>query len=509
MKSRLVWCLSILILGVFCRDLYAQELLPAASWSFNRCGLDRNGNDEPIILDGSGQGNHLVIKGATCAKGKFGRGGSFDGVDDLAETEENALNFTDKLTISVWVYPETVSGVQTIVNKWYAMDSYSLAIREGEFVFTVAFPGGPWGTTVNVYAPAIEKKWSHVAGVFDGEIQKARIYLNGSRPKGWDHTAKTPGKILQQSTRPVAIGNHPDFAPFKGVIDEVGLYNAALSRDQVRNLAGKGKRLYLGADTNVHPELGQFPDGEENGYDFYIGRLGWSVNKCRIQYPQGVDLITGEQLSPDDVCQFQLEAAAIARPERTYAYWWLAGPNHADAAGKDPLDFGSEQAKYLIEQWREYRHIVYGRTLFADIEGAGWDDCGDEGLCNRNRKVLEGFLRKIAGKGFKPGVYTNPETWLRVFGRKHTFSTPFVLWLTSCDSYCGRSIDRTDLDMVKDTTLGGMRAVIWQYHIDCPDYDATSKNPSAGFVPKPDASEIPYRCTCDLLGGYCPPLPPE
>jgi hypothetical protein len=502
-RSIVLWSIF-LVLGVFCQALNAQELLPAAYWSFNRCGLDVNEDNERIILDGSGNGNHLVLEGVTCARGKFGRAGSFDGVEGLAETEENVLNFTEKLTISAWVYPETVDGVQTIVNKWYGMDSYALSIAKGAFEFKVTFPGGPWGITVTVSAPATAGKWSHVVGVFDGESQKARIYVNGVR----EGSTKTPGNILQQSMRPVAVGNHPTWNPFNGLIDEVGLYNAALSGRQVRNLGGKSRRLYLGADTNVHPELDQFPNGEENGYDFYVGRLGWSVNKCRIQYPPGFDLITGEPLSPDDTCQFQLEAAAIARPERTCAYWWVAGPAHADAAGKSPFDFGKEQAKLLIQQWRTYKHIVYGRTLFADIEGAGWDDCRNGGLCDRNRQVLEGFLQTIAAKGFRSGVYTNPETWLNVFGREYTPSTPFVLWLTSCDTYCGRSVDRAALNTVKNTVLGGMKTVIWQYHIDCPDYDATSMNPCTGFFPNLEVDDVSYRCTCDELGGHCPPEEP-
>ena len=262
----------------------------------------------------------------------------------------------------------------------------------------------------------------------------------------------------------------------------------------------------MGADTNVYPHLDQYPKGEENGYDFYIGRLGWSVNKPRIQYPEGFDLITGEPLSQGHTCQFQLEAAAIARPERTYAYWWVAGPAHADAAGKDPFEFGRKQAKLLIQQRQTYKHIVYGTTLFADIEGTGWDYCRYGGLCDRNQQVLEGFLQTIAAKGFRPGVYTNIETWLDVLGREYNPPMPFVLWLTSCSTYCGRSIDRAALNTVKNTVLGGMKTVIWQYQmgVGCPDYDATSKNPSAGFVPKPEADEIPYRCTCDELGGHCP-----
>ena len=86
MKSRIVCWSIFLVLGVFYQPVCAQELLPAAYWSFNRCGLDLNEDGEPVILDGSGNRNHLVLKGANWARGKFGRAGSFDGFEDLGVT---------------------------------------------------------------------------------------------------------------------------------------------------------------------------------------------------------------------------------------------------------------------------------------------------------------------------------------------------------------------------------------------------------------------------------------
>ena len=143
--------------------------------------------------------------GVACQPAKFGTAADFDGKDDGVEIDDSPdYHFTDALTLAAWVRPDTISGLNTIVNKWYAMDSYMLLIEDGKFVFVVAFPGGTWGTTVSVEAPAVAGKWTHVAGVYDGS--SIMLYLNGKMVS----SAKASGDI-QQSTRPISAGNHPSW----------------------------------------------------------------------------------------------------------------------------------------------------------------------------------------------------------------------------------------------------------------------------------------------------------
>ena len=234
--------------------------LPVAYWSFDRC-------DGGIVLDDRNTDDATdasLIDGASCTSfsgGRFGPAGSFDGIDDRAEIPNNArLNFTgNALSISAWVRPDAVQG-GTIVNKWYAMDSYMLALQNGQYAFTVAFPGGTWGTTVDVYAPATPGVWTHVAGVWDGTT--SRIYLNGVL----QDSAPASG-TLQQSTRPVVIGSHPGWASFDGLIDEVRLYNVALSSAQVTGLAAP-------------PEIGN------RGLHLYASQ--WAPNPYGAEHPYHV-----------------------------------------------------------------------------------------------------------------------------------------------------------------------------------------------------------------------------
>lgn len=61
-----------------------------------------------------------------------------------------------------------------------------------------------------------------------------------------------------------------------------------------------------------------------------------------------------------------------------------------------------------------------------------------------------------------------------------------------------------DLPTVEQSVLGGMRAILWQHHLDCPDYNAMNRNPSGRLTPVPDPFGDNYECTCEAIGGFCP-----
>lgn len=331
-------------------------------------------------------------------------------------------------------------------------------------------------------------------------------------------------------------------------------------------------RYYFGADTNLNPL--SFPREETSGYDFYAGRLGKGPHKCRI-HKNGWDVLRLPDqvpVPPDEKCAFQFEVVedmiAKAGPEtarrRTYAYWFLFGPKGHEEA---PRQWGSQQAKLLLEQVHTYREWIGGTTLFADIEppiddpsGDTWPICAtssgevvDAEACDKNQAVLEGFLEYLARLkalsqafgarrfAFEPGVYTRPEAWILYFGvdfipevviprdprsRRSLAASlapdsqkqPFVLWITGCATGEGtykseqaEDIQERDLfRIVHQTSLGGSQSILWQYHIEKPDFDVTTTNPDR-FLPV--SSAVPYNCSCSdpnlfRVGvvGSCPPL---
>ncbi|MBL7726145.1 MAG: hypothetical protein JNM68_00590, partial [Dinghuibacter sp.] len=94
---------------------------PIASWTYDR--LNASGK----ISDESGANEVSFLNGAVLQPSLVEKAAYFNGVNAQAVTAANACNVPGAITISAWVYPLSVAGAQTLVNKWYAMDSYMLS----------------------------------------------------------------------------------------------------------------------------------------------------------------------------------------------------------------------------------------------------------------------------------------------------------------------------------------------------------------------------------------------
>jgi hypothetical protein len=99
--------------------------------------------------------------------------------------------------------------------------------------------------------PPPPRTWLHVAGVFEqcspGEVE-LRTFVNGKRTV----TARRRGKLVNTlNDHPFIIGaqSEPPILFFEGLIDEVSVYNRALTDQEIKGVfaAGRaGKRLSSG-----------------------------------------------------------------------------------------------------------------------------------------------------------------------------------------------------------------------------------------------------------------------
>ena len=85
-----------------------------------------------------------------------------------------------------------------------------------------------------------DNQWHHMAGSYDGS--ELRCYIDG--------TGSSPVKKsrpLKKSSWDLCVGNSVvdygtgEFIAFEGLIDEVRIYNRALSADEIRDLAAANK----------------------------------------------------------------------------------------------------------------------------------------------------------------------------------------------------------------------------------------------------------------------------
>ena len=180
--------------------------------------------------DASGNGNAGAKGSATWStQGKVGNALSFNGTSAKVTVADSAsLRLTSGMTVEAWVFPTAVSSAwRDVVVKgnddYYLMATSTNASRPvGAGIF-----GGTKSRAIGTSALALNT-WTHLATTYDGTL--VRLYVNGVQVS----SAAATGTIAT-STRVLGIGGDPIYGQyFAGRIDEVRIYNAALSAAQIQ-----------------------------------------------------------------------------------------------------------------------------------------------------------------------------------------------------------------------------------------------------------------------------------
>jgi hypothetical protein len=184
--------------------------------------------------DASGNGNNGTVSGATwTASGKYGRGLSFDGVNDRVNVANApSLNPTGAITLMAWVYPTITTGVRDIVIKeGNGVDIYNLYQRNGNGRAEMNVLVGGVNRTAEG-ASLARNTWTHLAGTYDGAT--VRLFVNGTQVAST--AASGP---LSTSTGALRIGGNSLWGEyFRGRLDEVRVYNRALTQAEIQAAMG-------------------------------------------------------------------------------------------------------------------------------------------------------------------------------------------------------------------------------------------------------------------------------
>jgi beta-glucanase (GH16 family) len=192
------------------------------------------------VIDSSNTGNNGVINGATWTNGgRYGKALSFDGTSaTITVAEAPSLDLTTGMTIEAWVKPVSLTGWQSVIYKERPDDggtSLAWALYSTDYtappavygMLAGAVGGNQWTHAMGVSMLRLNA-WSHLAGTFDGTA--LRLYVNGVLAK----TLSLPGSLVQ-TPGPLRIGGHSTIGQFfNGLIDEVRVYNRALSKSEIQ-----------------------------------------------------------------------------------------------------------------------------------------------------------------------------------------------------------------------------------------------------------------------------------
>jgi len=187
---------------------------------------------ENKVYDHSGYENHGIVKGEIeWVDGIFGKAirtnapmGSY-----IEIPEDSSLSFAESstLTMMAWVYPMDEKGYADILTK---DDWISLQVKANNAVLNFAAGGWQRGEAFGYVPKNWNNNWHHVAGVCDEKTLK--VYMDGDLMA--TKKLSKPG-VIGPTDKPWNIGRNATNTErfFNGFIDEVKIYNKALSQREI------------------------------------------------------------------------------------------------------------------------------------------------------------------------------------------------------------------------------------------------------------------------------------
>jgi hypothetical protein len=207
-------------------------------WSFNE-------GSGTVATDFSGRGSHGTITGASWANGKLGKALSFSGDNYVDAGTGSALDITGDVTVCAWVRPAslTTSNYRPIMARSTAgfTTQYNLSSEPAGTGAQVSFGWSDdsvnfesYITDSNVLAVG---RWTHICGI---RGTSDAIYINGASAAISQLSGPASVTTSGGSLAIGKFGEANDGIRWDGLIDEVRIYNRALTAGEVNSLYGSG-----------------------------------------------------------------------------------------------------------------------------------------------------------------------------------------------------------------------------------------------------------------------------
>ena len=206
-----------------------------------------NGSTVVDTVTGLSEG---TISNATLVPGKFGSALSFNGINSVVSVSSSTVSaLTSNMTIEAWVNPtSTGNSWRPVLGKPYNSSQISYVVQGATpqnglpALYVAPSSGNLYGST-----PLPTNTWSHIAVTYNGT--NLCLYVNGSLVSSQTQSgAPTPSSI------PLTIGSDGLLQAFwSGTIDEVRIYNLAVSAAQIQtDMTNPVVNSVLPPPTNLH-----------------------------------------------------------------------------------------------------------------------------------------------------------------------------------------------------------------------------------------------------------------
>jgi len=198
-------------------------------WTFDKADMQGK-----TLKDVWGKNNGTIFGNPKIVPGKFDDALEFNGKDDYIEFDDSKMPSENApRTLSAWVNLEEIpslyhfgSVVEWGTNADHQRSGILITFNQHAY-FVGEFADMQSNGTIELGT------WNHVAITYDGKIMK--IYINGELDKEGIPSWSGQDLKLQTKLGTGRIGlNIRDEEPFPGMIDEVALYNRALSEEEIK-----------------------------------------------------------------------------------------------------------------------------------------------------------------------------------------------------------------------------------------------------------------------------------
>lgn len=346
-----------------------------------------------------------IINGATWTTGKQGNGRalSFDGIDDYVNLSKLNSQNNAPISFSAWIkwngQTSPVSGIWGTtggnnLNSHFEIQSNGMRLRIGN-----TNKGGMPSPPAN--------EWAYVSFVYSGGFTK--YYINGIEV---DSFSGTTGEIFTGDIH--RIGLSDSGRPFQGNIDEVRVYNKALTQEEIINDMQSGlvrKGLYRNDSENSFVPIGgvydDFSDSILNNYYQSFAAVSsspslttWSVSNNILKASNSGNkygtLIYKHSIVSDFIVEVDINTSAThagivwAIPsitEATKGYQWVI----RDYANNNRIQKWDSSQTYLCEhgienlpswfnnnEWYHLKLVVEGKNVKTYINDFLTLDCSHE-----------------------------------------------------------------------------------------------------------------------------------
>jgi len=240
---RTVKIMVVLGLLALCGTAWCVEPIPnlIAHWTFDE-------GSGTTAYDSFGS-NHGTIYGALWTTGPIDGALSFDGDDYVSMPDSASLDITgDEITVATWFKPGAAgNSIRPIVSKWLGSNSaYSLCYKT-DSVDLIGFAVKTGGTAVGANPTPVNdiSKWYHLAGVYDGS--QITVYVDGVAGAPVANTGN-----INNSSKSLRISGFGEGAQnphhITGLVDDVRIYDRALSAEEVQQLYQDGLAEVVGLE---------------------------------------------------------------------------------------------------------------------------------------------------------------------------------------------------------------------------------------------------------------------